>query len=96
MNSIDSPVLDQPYVFSGVITKNDPTSGIVPTIITTLKVGAGMSSAWTGMISDPGALCTKYHMQGSVDPLCDWDDVSSIAVSATSGFTFTGTYTSIV
>ena len=96
INSIDSPVLDQPYVFSGVITKNDPTSGIVPTIITTLKVGAGMSSAWTGMISDPGALCTKYHMQGSVDPLCDWDDVSSLAVSATSGFTFTGTYTSIV
>lgn len=91
-----APILGTPHTFNATVTKNDVTTVITPTIITTLQIGAGLFSTWESISSLPVETCT--HITFPINTLCDWSGIwlSSIATSSNSNFVFTGTYTSIL
>lgn len=93
--SPDTPIAGTPNTFKTAVIRNSVTS-IVPTIITTLRIGSGSSiSEWKSLTSIPMEICTRYPRTAGTNNLCDWTngDISIIATSKNTDFVFTGTYT---
>ncbi len=93
--SSGTPVVNTPHTFVTTVTKNDTTSTLIPTVITTLRVGTLAIDQWKSLTSMPAQICANYPSTMASDNLCDWGGVSSIATSSASDFVFTGTYTTL-
>ena len=89
-----SPTVNRGTQFDTRVTKNDPSTTLTPTVISTLRVGTTSSSKWWNLSSTPAARCVNYPLTATLDDLCDWDMVSTIATVSGSDFVYTGTYTS--
>ncbi|MBX9809184.1 hypothetical protein K2X92_02220 [Candidatus Gracilibacteria bacterium] len=88
-----TPTIAVPNTFNVTVTKNDISSTIVPNIISTLLINDGISAEWRSLSSMPAAICAHEVGTAWSNDLCDWTDVSSIATSIDTDFTFVGTYT---
>ncbi len=92
ISSTDPPIVNTPHTFEMNIVRNGSTA-IVPTLITTMQIWDGSSAEWRSLSSAPAAKCSNYPFTLATDPICDWNNLSSIATISSTPFVSTGTYT---
>jgi hypothetical protein len=95
--SSSDPIAWEPHPFHTDITKNDISTTITPTVVSTLKIGGTWDDKWRTLSSNPTEICTNYPLTPSTIDFCNWSnwDISIIATESSTSFGFTGTYTSL-